>query len=178
MRDERGHDSKKILQRRMMNQRFTFTLPARYCSSKISRFQSFIFLPVASPVSPCICSARDGGDGGDRSGGIVSRKPAPVAAPPPSLPSPRPPAPPPRRLTPRCRPQQPAAALRADGSVAAAFAGYGLRHWRRWSAWHCSTRSRPQPRGRQLALRLAGSADAAQGLLGAAAPAPPMASTC
>ena len=99
----------------------------------------------------------------------MSRKPAPVAAPPPSLPSPRPPAPPPRRLTPRCRPQRPAATLRADESVAATFAGYGLRHWRRWSAWHCSTRSRPQPRGRQLALRLAGSADAAQGLLGAAA---------
>ena len=44
-RDERGHDSKKILQRRMMNQRFTFTLPARYCSSKISRFQSFHLPP-------------------------------------------------------------------------------------------------------------------------------------
>ena len=29
----------------MMNQRFTFTLPARYCSSKISRFQSFHLPP-------------------------------------------------------------------------------------------------------------------------------------
>ena len=99
----------------------------------------------------------------------MSRKPAPVAAPPslssvtPSSSSSRSPLdstlPSPRA----CRRCSPSRRQRRDCLC------------RLWppalaqAAWNCSTRSRPQPRGWQLALRLAGSADAAQGLLGAAA---------
>ena len=152
-----------------MNLQFTFTLPAWYCSSKISRFQSFHLPPRRLSILPLHLQCprwwqwrrpqrwqrveEAGTCGGAPSLPSVtmssSSSPSPLDS---TLPSPR--------ACRRCSPSQ------------RQHSGCLCRLWPpalAQAAWNCSTQSRPQPRGWQLALRLAGSADAAQGLLGAAA---------